>query len=62
MTEPLIYELSSPGRVGVAMPEPDVPLADLPAGLVRDADSLDLPEVSQLDVVRHFNHLSILNH
>ena len=65
MTEPLIYELSSPGRVGVSLPEPDVPLAslaDLPAGLVRDPDTLDLPEVSQLDVVRHFNHLSILNH
>ncbi len=65
MTEPLIYELSSPGRAGVAMPEPGVPLAslaDLPAGLVRDLDTLDLPEVSQLDVVRHFNHLSILNH
>jgi glycine dehydrogenase subunit 2 len=62
MTEPLIYELSSPGRAGVSLPEPDVPLADLPVGLVRDPDTLDLPEVSQLDVVRHFNHLSILNH
>ncbi|MEK7276658.1 MAG: aminomethyl-transferring glycine dehydrogenase subunit GcvPB, partial [Chloroflexota bacterium] len=62
MTEPLIYELSAPGREGVSLPQPDVPLTDLPAGLVREADSLDLPEVSQLDVVRHYNHLSILNH
>jgi glycine dehydrogenase subunit 2 len=60
MTETLIYDYSSPGRVGIAMPKPDVPLADLPAGLVREA--LDLPEVSQLDVVRHFTHLSTLNH
>jgi glycine dehydrogenase subunit 2 len=60
MTEPLIYDYSSPGRVGVNMPTPEVPLADLPAGLVRD--ELDLPEVSQLDAIRHFNHLSILNH
>ena len=60
MTEPLIYDYSSPGREGVQMPNADVPLTDLPAGLVRD--QLDLPEVSQLDVVRHFNHLSTLNH
>jgi glycine dehydrogenase subunit 2 len=58
-TEPLIYDLGSPGRTGVDMPEPDVPLADLPEGLVRD--ELDLPEVSELDVVRHFTHLSHMN-
>lgn len=58
--EPLIYDLSSPGRRGVTMPEPDVPLAELPAGLVRD--DLDLPEVSEIDVVRHYLHLSHLNH
>ena len=27
MTEPTIYELSSPGRTGVTFPDPDVPLA-----------------------------------
>ncbi len=58
--EPLIYELSAPGRTGVTYPEPDVPLADLPAGLLRD--DLPLPEVSQIDVVRHFVRLSQLNH
>ena len=25
MIEPLIYDLSSPGRLGVSLPEPDVP-------------------------------------
>jgi glycine dehydrogenase subunit 2 len=59
MTEPLIYDLSSPGRMGVHMPKPDVPLADLPANLMR-AD-LDLPEVSEVDVVRHYHHLSHMN-
>ena len=44
MKEPLIYDLGSPGREGVTMPAPDVPLADLPGDLVRD--DLDLPEVS----------------
>ncbi|MBN1427356.1 MAG: aminomethyl-transferring glycine dehydrogenase subunit GcvPB [Anaerolineae bacterium] len=60
MTEPLIYDLGSPGRAGIKMPDPDVPLADLPADLARD--DLDLPEVSEVDVVRHYTRLSILNH
>jgi glycine dehydrogenase subunit 2 len=60
MPEPLIYELSSPGRPGVPMPEPDVPRAELPKGLTR-AD-LPLPELSEVDVVRHFVHLSQLNY
>src|SRR3990172_3338409 len=60
MTEPLIYDLSAPGRLGVTLPEPDVPLAPLPAGLTRD--ELPLPEVSEIDVVRHFVRLSQLNH
>ncbi len=59
--EPLIYELGARGRVGVNLPEPDVPQADLPeAALLRD--EVDLPEVSELDVVRHFVRLSQLNH
>ena len=60
MAEPTIYELSSSGRIGVRFPEPDVPLANLPAGLERK--SLPLPELSELDVVRHFTHLSQLNY
>jgi glycine dehydrogenase subunit 2 len=60
MTEPLIYELSSPGREGVTLPEVDVPQAALPKGLTRQA--LPLPELSEMDVVRHFVHLSQLNH
>jgi glycine dehydrogenase subunit 2 len=60
MTEPLIYDLSRPGRQGVSLPEPDVPLTDIPAGLKRA--ELDLPEVDQLTVVRHFTHLSEKNY
>ena len=60
MPEPTIYDISSPGRKGVAFPDPDVPPAELPADLVRD--DLPLPEVSELDVVRHFTHLSNLNY
>jgi len=60
MTEPVIFDLSSPGRLGVSLPEPDVPAYPLPRGLARD--DLPLPEVAELDVVRHFVRLSQLNH
>jgi len=60
MSEPLIYELSSPGRHGTRLPELDVPESALPEDLLRD--NLPLPEVSEIDVVRHFLRLSQLNY
>ncbi len=57
--EPVIFELSSPGRTAYTLPETDVPLATLPAGYVRD--ELKLPEVSELQFVRHYTHLSQKN-
>jgi len=60
MSESLIYDLSSPERVAVSLPEPDVELSALPANLIRS--DLPLPELSELDVVRHFVRLSQLNH
>lgn len=60
MTEPLIYELGAPGRRAIRLPEPDVPRADLPEAMLRK--DLNLPEVSELEVVRHFTRLSTLNH
>ena len=60
MTEPLIYDLGSEGRTGVIMPEPDVPLAEFPIDMMRE--DLDLPEVTQLDAIRHFQKLSQMNH
>jgi glycine dehydrogenase subunit 2 len=59
MTEPLVYELSSPGRVGVSLPELDVDPATLPPSLLRE--DLPLPELSEADVVRHFLRLSQMN-
>jgi glycine dehydrogenase subunit 2 len=58
--EPLIYEISSPGRCGVDMPPADVPETAIPAELCRA--NLGLPELSQLDVVRHYLNLSQLNY
>jgi glycine dehydrogenase subunit 2 len=58
-TIPTLYELSVPGRHGIDLPEPDVPPAELPAGELS-ADC-PLPELSQLDVVRHYLALSHRN-
>ncbi len=60
MTEPLIFELSVPGRKGVRLPALDVPESELPADLLRE--ELPLPEVSEVDVVRHYLRLSQLNY
>ena len=59
MLEPLIYDLSRPGRTGVSLPATDVPETAFPAELLRG--DLDLPEVDQLTAVRHFTRLSQLN-
>ena len=60
MTESLIYEISSPGRTAVTLPDVGVPEVELPRDLLRK--DLDLPEVSELQVMRHFVNLSHLNH
>ncbi len=61
---PVIFELGVPGRVGASYPDPDVPAKPLdqlvPAGQLRD-ESPALPEVSELDVVRHYTRLSHRN-
>jgi glycine dehydrogenase subunit 2 len=60
MAEPNIFELSSPGRVGFRFPDSDVPTYKYPEIFLRK--ELPLPELSELDVVRHFTHLSRLNY
>jgi glycine dehydrogenase subunit 2 len=61
IVEPTIFELSSPGRIGVSMPASDVPKADLPPkGLLRS--ELPLPELAEVDVVRHYIKLSKFNY
>ncbi len=63
--EPLIFELSRPGRRAFSLPPLDVPEQAetdlLPPDRLREEPPL-LPEVSELDVVRHFTRLSQLNH
>ena len=58
----LIFDLSKEGRQGYSLPSRswDASLADLPAGLCR-AEAPALPQVSELDVVRHYTNLSQMN-
>lgn len=60
MAEKTVYELSSPGRKGIAFPALDVPQTELPKDFLRD--ELPMPELSELDVIRHFTHLSRMNY
>jgi glycine dehydrogenase subunit 2 len=60
MTEPTIFEISSPGRAGVQFQASDVPSYELPEEFHRN--NLPMPEVSEFDVIRHFTRLSKLNY
>ena len=61
----LIFEISRPGRKGYSLPPLDVPVEKtdnlIPRELLRK-EKPPLPEVAELDAVRHFTNLSQLNH
>ncbi len=64
--EPLLKDLSRPGRVGMQVPSDPVvrarfrdPSSLVPASLRRS--EVNLPELSELQVLRHFNRLSQMN-
>jgi glycine dehydrogenase subunit 2 len=63
--ESLIFERSSPGKIGYQLPPLDVPEVDpseaLGAANVR-SEIADFPEVSEVEVVRHFTRLSTWNY
>jgi len=61
LKEKLIFEHSEPGRKGYSLPALDVPPEALPEELTRD-DLGGFPEVSEVDVVRHFTRLSTWNY
>ncbi|BDI32390.1 putative glycine dehydrogenase (decarboxylating) subunit 2 [Capsulimonas corticalis] len=62
--ERLLFEISQPGRLGVELPECDVPVMSLesliPSAQIRK--DLPLPELSEPEVIRHFTHLSQKNY
>lgn len=60
----LIFELSKPGRVAYSLPPCDVPEAApveyIPASMLRETPA-QLPEVFEVDVIRHYTELSRRN-
>lgn len=65
MNRKLIFELSSAGKKGYSLPELDVEEKKvenlISSGFLRDED-INLPEVSEPEVVRHYTSISRLNH
>ncbi|MDR9795731.1 MAG: aminomethyl-transferring glycine dehydrogenase subunit GcvPB [Bacillaceae bacterium] len=63
--QPLIFEISKPGRIGYSLPDLDVPEENIdqliPSDYLRTEDA-ELPEVSELDIMRHYTALSKRNH
>src|SRR6185369_12131521 len=64
--EGLIFERSQTGRIGYRLPKLDVEETNIesiiPAELRRDDDLADVPEVSEVDVIRHFTRISTWNY
>jgi glycine dehydrogenase subunit 2 len=62
--EPLLFERPATGKKGVSLPPPSGdfdPARELPAALLR-GEVEGMPEVSELEVVRHFTRMSVWNH
>jgi glycine dehydrogenase subunit 2 len=64
--EALIFERSQPGRLGYRLPALDVgeqPIKQIvPQKFLRDDDLDGVPEVSEVDVIRHFVRMSTWNY
>jgi glycine dehydrogenase subunit 2 len=62
----LIFERSQPGRAGFSLPPLDVdeiPLDEIiPGQFQREDDLAGMPEVTEVDVVRHFTRMSSWNY
>ncbi len=58
--EPLVFELSSKDRKGIRLPQKLPARPEIPDKLIRD--SLELPELSEPEVVRHYTRLSQMNY
>jgi glycine dehydrogenase subunit 2 len=65
LNERVVFEKGSPGRRGFDLPERDVPVknaADLIDPKLLRQDIPGMPELSEVDVIRHFTRLSTWNY
>src|SRR6476469_7896554 len=62
--EGLIFERSSPGKKGYRLAPLDVPVVDCAKALGTSAraDLGNMPEVSEMEIIRHFTRLSTWNY
>jgi len=61
LDEKLLFERTDPGRIGYSLPTSDVPAASPDSSLLRQ-EITDFPELSEIDVVRHYTRLSTWNY
>lgn len=59
MNEPLVWNKGKKGRCGISIPTPDVAAEPLDDEFIRN--EIDFPDLSEVDVVRHFTRLSQWN-
>jgi glycine dehydrogenase subunit 2 len=59
LDEPFLWERGKKGRMGMSLPKSDVPESPMAADLVGDGP--DFPDLSEVEVVRHYTHLSTWN-
>jgi glycine dehydrogenase subunit 2 len=66
--EPLVFELSHEGRYGFHPPEPEeeireeINVSNLVPYSIKRENPIGLPEISEMEVLRHYIHLSQMNY
>jgi glycine dehydrogenase subunit 2 len=62
--ETLLFEKSSPGKRAFRLPPLDVPVVDAASllGAARRDQGAELPELSEIEIIRHFTRLSTWNY
>ncbi len=60
MEEPLLWEKGNKGRCGMSIPVSDVPEAAVDPAICGDGP--DFPDLSEVDVIRHYTRLSQWNY
>ncbi len=60
LNEALLWEIGAPGRMGFSLPRRDVDPAPLDESLTGEGP--DFPDLSEVDVVRHYTRLSTWNY